>query len=195
MERIRFVTLDGLDATGKTILTEMLQSRLDAVILRTPPDWIKPLRETFNRQKIEMRFLYYAFGNMWVDRFMLRPLLNDGNENKFVLQDRSWLSTLSAHELRGLPQGWLDMGVKLARTSVKPDISLILHVDPAVRYTRLMGRGLVDSTDLQNLSYEGQMEDKYFHWAGKLEWNANRFDNTFFTPIQACDALERYIRG
>jgi len=193
-ERTHFVTFDGLDATGKTTLTEMLQSRLDAVVLKTPPDWIRPLRETFNRQKVEMRFLYYAFGNLWVDRFVLRPFLDHKNEGGLVLQDRSWLSTLSAHELRGMSRKWLDMGVRLARMSVKPDISLILHVDPTVRYERLMGRGLVNKTDLQNMEYENQMENKYFQWAGRLEWNPNRFDNTNYDPINACEALARYIR-
>ncbi len=194
-ERAKFVTFDGLDATGKTTLTEMLHSRLDAVILKTPPEWIRPLRDTFNKQKVEMRFLYYAFGNLWVDRFILRPILDHGIEDKIVLQDRSWLSTLSAHELRGISKKWLDMGVNLAKSSVKPDISLILHVDPEVRYERLMGRGIVYPTDLQNLKYENQMEDKYFQWAGKLEWNPKGFNNTSYTPLQACDALTRYIRS
>lgn len=194
-ERVRFITFDGLDATGKTTLTEMLQPRLDAVILRTPPDWIRPLREFFNSQRVEMRFLYYAFGNLWVDRFCLRPFLDHGTESKLVLQDRSWLSTLSAHELRGMPKNWLDMGVRLARSSVRPDISLILHVDSKVRHERLIGRGMVSTADLQNLKYEEQAEDKCFQWAGRLEWNPNRFNNTDFSPTGACEALVRYIRG
>ena len=194
-ERVRFITFDGLDATGKTTLTEMLRSRLDAVILKTPPSWIRPLRELFNNQRVEMRFLYYAFGNLWVDRFVLRPLLDYGAESKLVLQDRSWLSTLSAHELRGMSKNWLDMGTRLARASIRPDVSLILHVDPRVRYERLMGRGMVNATDLQNLKYEDQMENKFFQWAGRLEWNPSRFNNTDFSPIGACEALARYIRG
>jgi len=194
-ERMQFVTLDGLDATGKTTLTEMLQSRLDAMVLRTPPDWIRPLREMFNKQRVEMRFLYYAFGNWWVDRFVLKPFLDHKSEGKLVLQDRSWLSTLSAHELRGISKTWLDIGVKLAKMSVKPNISLILHVDPVVRYERLTKRGLINETDLQNMQYESQMEDKYFQWAGKLEWNPILFDNTNYNPTGACEALAKYILG
>jgi len=193
-ERVRFVTFDGLDATGKTTLTEMLHSRLDAVVLKTPPEWTKPLRDFFNRQRVEMRFLYYAFGNLWVDRFVLKPLLDHRDGNGLVLQDRSWLSTLSAHELRGMSKSWLDMGVILARASIRPDISFVLHVDSGIRHERLIGRG-ANATDLQNLKYEDQMEDKFFQWAGRLEWNASRFDNTDFSPMGACDALARYVQA
>jgi hypothetical protein len=40
-EKPRYITFDGLDATGKTTLTEMLKLKLGAVILRSPPDWKK----------------------------------------------------------------------------------------------------------------------------------------------------------
>jgi thymidylate kinase len=53
-ERTQFITFDGLDATGKTTLAEMLRAKLNALVLRTPPDWIRPLRETFNKQRVEM---------------------------------------------------------------------------------------------------------------------------------------------
>lgn len=195
MERIRYASFDGLDATGKTTLTEMLQSKLNAVILKTPPQWICPVREIFNKQKIEMRFLYYAFGNLWVDKFVLKPLLNDCQETKFVLQDRSWISTLSAHELRGMSTKWLNFGLRLAKTSTKPDCSFILHVNPDVRYQRLMGRGLVNETDLQNMKFENQIEGKYIEWASKLGWNSTRFDNTHYSVSEACEAITEHIQG
>lgn len=192
-ERPKFVTFDGLDATGKTTLIKIMRSKIDSIAIQSFPTWMKPVREKFDDREIEIRFLYYAFGNLWADRFLLRPLINNSSEAKVILQDRSWLTTLSSHELRGLSRGWLHMGLKMAKSSVKPDISFILHVDPEVRRERLENRGLITKTDLQNLQYENEMENGYFSWAGRLEWTPSLFDNTERNPIEACDALINYI--
>lgn len=184
-ERPKYATLDGLDATGKSKLIELIQRDTDAQIVKTPPEWMRPIRKRFdNTTKIGTRFLYYSFGNVWVDKFQLRPQLVNSNGG-IILQDRSWLSTLSAHEARGLPLTWLRIGTLIAKCCQKPDAPIILHVESEERRRRLEKRGLCNRIDLENLLLEDQMESGYVKWANFIGWNPQIFDNTFFSEEEA----------
>ena len=89
-ENIKYVTFDGLDATGKSTLIDSIQRSTKAEVIKSPPEWMRPAREKFDSTSIELRFLYYFFGNVWIDKYRLRYLLNDP-KNDLILQDRSLL--------------------------------------------------------------------------------------------------------
>jgi thymidylate kinase len=193
-ERPIYATFDGLDATGKSKLIELIQRDAGAQVVKTPPEWMRPIRSKFdNTTKIETRFLYYSFGNVWVDRFQLRPKLANSSEG-IILQDRSWLSTLSAHEARGLSPCWLRIGALIARCCQKPDVPIILHVEANERHKRLAERGLCNRTDQENLLLENQMESGYIRWAHSIDWTPQMFDNTSFSEEEAKVHLLDIIR-
>lgn len=186
-------TADGLDVTGKSTLLEMLHGQLGGIILRCPPEWMKKYRSFFNKSDVRLRFMYYAFGNYWLDKFMVKPYLEQHGDNSIILQDRSWLSTFAAHDLRGAPKLWLNMGLQFAKKSIRPQNSFIIHVDSDVRRERMMSRGIMSPHDLENFKYEEQINQKYMQWGGRLAWNTIKFDNTHLSPDEACSALAQYI--
>lgn len=188
-----FNTFDGLDATGKSTLLEMLHGQLGGIILRNPPEWMRKYRSFFNKSDVQLRFMYYAFGNFWLDQFVAKPYLEQHDDNNIILQDRSWLSTFAAHELRGASKLWLNMGLQFAKKSVQPKNAFIIHVDTEERRQRLTRRGIVSSHDLENLKYDNLIDQKYMQWGGRLAWSTVMFDNTNFTPNEACSALAQYI--
>jgi len=189
-----FDTFDGMDAVGKTTIIEKLQGQLGAVVLRSPPNWMKKYRELFEKTSVESRYIYYAFGNYWLDRVILRPRLAHNDTNTIFLQDRSWIATLTAHELRGISQQWLDIGTRIAANSVAPKNAFLIYVDPEVRHQRLFRRNLITSSDRRNLDTDDIMNKKYQYWAEQLRWNLHVFDNTHFTPEEACVAIAKQIR-
>jgi len=156
-----------------------------------PPDWMRPYRSFFNNSTVDLRFLYYALSNVWVDKAIVRPLLEKGGQ--YVFQDRTWLDTLSAHEDKGASPFWLHLGTKIARKASRPDIAFIIRVDNMVRRQRMMDRGATTPDDLTSLQNQPAMEQNYIRWADRLQWNAVIFDNTHFTPDQARDALAKQI--
>lgn len=188
----KYVTFDGLDATGKSTLVEMLKSEFGADMLKTPPDWIRPVRKIFDGANVGIRFSYYVYGNLWADKNILRPMLANC-QSGLILQDRSWLSTLSAHELRGLPKLFLGLGFLLAKSCVQPDTSFIVHVDREERRSRLTVRGIQARSDMENYKYEDSMEVGYQNWGARLGWNVETFDNTRHTTDSALIALKRRI--
>jgi len=182
-------TFDGLDGTGKSTLLGLFNGQ-KINTLNTPPDWMKPYRQSFDESGLESRFLYYASGNVWLDKNITRPLLEKG---EIVLLDRSWLSTLAAHELRGLSEEYLRIGLDMAKTCVKPETCYIIHVDKEERKKRLLQRFNINETDKQNMAFEDTMEPAYEKWADRLGWRISFFDNSNITQEEAFNGLSDLI--
>lgn len=191
-----YATFDGLDASGKsTIIKELSSKGDDFISFRCPPDWMRPLRKVFDKTRVETRFIYYAIGNLWMDKFILSPILKNIDLKKKVLLDRHWLSTLSAHEVRGIGQSWLENGKKIARACRRPDISLIIHCDIEERYRRLTNRGLITDTDIQNLQFGATMENGYYKWAEQLSWTTKEIDTTNKSSTESCNLILKLLRN
>lgn len=191
VEQGRLYNVEGLDATGKSTLAKGLQEAFDGVMTYCPPDWMKPYRTFFNNSNADLRFLYYAVSNLWVDRTIVQPLLKQ--DGRYVFQDRTWLTTLAANEELGTSPRLLHLGLKVARTATRPAIAFIVQADNEVRRQRMMHRGVVTPDDLDSLNNQEVMEQNYVKWADRLRWNAVVFDNTHFTSAQACETLVRQI--
>lgn len=185
----RLITFDGLDGTGKSTLIGMFRQK-NVETIDSPPNWMKPFRQSFDDSGLESRFLFYANGNVWVDKNIIRPKVSNGET---VLLDRSWLSTLAAHELRGLSGEFLEMGFDLARKCTKPEMCYIIHVEKEERKKRLVHRLNINETDKQNMAYENSMEPSYKKWAGLLDWNITIFENSQLTPNEAFEQLSDLI--
>ncbi|CAG2197752.1 CMPK2 [Mytilus edulis] len=83
-----FVVVEGLDATGKTTLTETLEKKLNAVRYYTPPPEVAHLRKFFDALPEIIRRAYYCIGNYIVAIQIAREC-----QNKAVIMDRFWHST------------------------------------------------------------------------------------------------------
>jgi thymidylate kinase len=186
----KLVTLDGLDCTGKSTIIRLLSQDLQARVITSPPDAIKPLRPYFDQLGPEMRFWYYVFGNVWINWIVMNQPVE--NASKITVSDRSWLSTLAAHDLRGVKKNWLDKAASIAKRTRKPDLAVITHVDPTIRRQRLSNRG-ADKTDITNLAYEDTMEERYTFWANVIGWNIMLFDNTNLSPTEAKEKLKNIV--
>lgn len=191
IERGKLYNVEGLDATGKSTIASELQEAFHGVITYCPPDWMKPYRTFFNTSHVDIRFFYYAFSNYWVDKVIVRPLIE--RDGQYVFQDRTWLTTLTVHEDMGTSLFWLRLGLKVAKKATQPDIAFLIQVDNAERRRRMMSRGIITPDDLDSLNNQESMEQGYVRWADRLRWNTVVFDNTNFTPNQARDALISHI--
>lgn len=191
-EKGGFYTYDGLDATGKSSIVKTLQQDYSGILLRCPPEWMKAYRSKVEHAPLGFRFMFYSFGNVWVEKMFLQPQM-EKNPDQLFLQDRSWLTTLVSHENRGISPFWLNIGEKLAQQSTKPNMAFIIHVDRDERERRLMGRGEITDSDRLNLKYDKEFDIKYISWAGRLKWNNTLFDNTHFSKDEACNHIAQQM--
>ena len=190
IEGYRHITFDGLDATGKTALLSSIHEAFQAEIIQSPPSPWRKLRPLFDEADLRLRFFYYTAGNILTDRLLRQTRRKKGMT---VLQDRSWLTTLSAHELRGLSHIWLSIGEVFAKKAASPDKAIIVHVAQEERRRRLEQRGFMNTSDLDNLKFEEAMEERYFYWASRLNWPVDFFDNTKLHVWEAVEELAEIL--
>ncbi|XP_062595615.1 UMP-CMP kinase 2, mitochondrial-like, partial [Saccostrea cucullata] len=135
-----FVVVEGLDATGKTTLTETLEKKMAACRYFTPPPPIQHLRKCFDDLPEIVRRAYYSIGNYIVSIAILKTC-----QEKPVIMDRFWHSTAAygianetSNEDIPLEGHWV---YKWPSDLLTPDIVLFLTVSEEIRKQRMLGRG------------------------------------------------------
>ena len=85
------IVVEGLDGVGKTSLVKALAARLEAQVMRTPPDSMRSFRPYFDRGDEGARQGYYMVGNFLAGE-AATALVQEGGK---VVLDRFYASTLS----------------------------------------------------------------------------------------------------
>ncbi|XP_052556997.1 UMP-CMP kinase 2, mitochondrial [Tympanuchus pallidicinctus] len=160
------VVFEGLDATGKTTVTQSVKDALGAVLLRSPPACISQWRTIFDEEPTPIRRAFYAAGN-----YILASEIAKASTQAPVIVDRYWHSTAAytiATETDGniqnLPPDH-DAVYKWPEDLLKPNLVLLLTVSPEERARRLEGRGLErtkEEAELEaNSLFRQRIEESY----------------------------------
>jgi dTMP kinase len=167
-----FIVFEGVDGSGKSTQIELLSMKLrdqgiDHIIEREPSDgtigrFIRNYAEAGDRylQPESEALLFTA------DRFehskRIEQTLDQGVS---VVCDRYYHSTLAYQGAAGVPVAWLR---DLQKFAMKPDLVLLLDVDPGRSLMRVSGRTL---TIFENRDYLSMVRDLYlgFARAGEMQ--------------------------
>ena len=148
---IKFIVIEGLDATGKSTLTPRLANRLGATLVQCPPKLKAPdlthnLRAYFDDRPPKESRAFYRAGNLIASE-MAEVALKAGH----VVMDRYWPSTVAFAALDSdseLVQEWQGCYPPELR---KPDAVILLTVNEENRRRRMQGRGEPVTGEEQNL--------------------------------------------
>ncbi|XP_061649954.1 UMP-CMP kinase 2, mitochondrial [Phyllopteryx taeniolatus] len=136
------IVLEGLDATGKTTLTESLRDTLGATILRSPPQCLSPWRARFDQEPPILRRAFYALGN-----YITAQQISHQTSKTPVIIDRFWHSTAAYAIATAVSGPVCDLpaeGSELYRWPsdlLQPSLVVLLTLDPEERKRRLRDRG------------------------------------------------------
>ncbi|CAN9515906.1 unnamed protein product [Ophioblennius macclurei] len=139
------IVVEGLDATGKTTLTESLRDALSAALLRSPPQCLAPWRECFDREPPLIRRAFYAVGN-----YVTAEQISQQAMKTPVIVDRFWHSTAAyaiATAVSGPPSGLPDESSEVYRWPtdlLRPNLVVLLTLDPEERRRRAEGAGATE---------------------------------------------------
>ncbi|NXE15255.1 CMPK2 kinase, partial [Lophotis ruficrista] len=160
------VFFEGLDATGKTTVTQSVKDTLNGVLLRSPPACISQWRTIFNDEPAPIRRAFYAAGN-----YILASEIAKASTQAPVIIDRYWHSTAAytiATEINGKVQDLPpvhDEVYQWPEDLLKPDLVLLLTVDPEERVRRLQRRGLEKTKEEAELEanslFRQRVEESY----------------------------------
>ncbi|HIH89252.1 TPA: dTMP kinase [Candidatus Bathyarchaeota archaeon] len=165
-----FIVFEGVDGSGKSTQIELLSMKLrdqgvDHVLEREPSDggiglFIRDYAEAGDRylQPESEALLFTA------DRFehskRIEQTLEQGTT---VVCDRYYHSTLAYQGAAGVDVAWLR---DLQKFALKPDLVLLLDVDPTKSLMRVSGRTL---TVFENRDYLSRVRELYLGFAGAGE--------------------------
>ncbi|XP_047638663.1 UMP-CMP kinase 2, mitochondrial [Phacochoerus africanus] len=137
------IAIEGLDATGKTTVTQSVSDSLKAVLLKSPPACISQWRKIFDDEPTIIRRAFYSLGN-----YIVASEIAKESTKSPVIIDRYWHSTATytiASEVSGglqhLPPTHHPI-YQWPRDLLKPNLVLLLTVSPEERMKRIEGRGL-----------------------------------------------------
>lgn len=188
-----FIVFEGVDGSGKSTQIDLLSIKfrdqgIDHVLEREPSDgsigrFIRHYAEAGDRYlSPESEALLFT-----ADRFehskRISQVLDQGTT---VICDRYYHSTLAYQGAAGVDLTWLR---DLQRFSLKPDLILLLDVDPEKSLLRVSGRTL---TVFENRSYLKRVRDLYLSFAEEGEM---RIVDTS-RPVDEVEAeVQRLVEG
>ncbi|XP_073682805.1 UMP-CMP kinase 2, mitochondrial-like [Garra rufa] len=160
------IVIEGLDATGKTTLTEALRESLNATLLKSPPQCLAPFRQRFDSEPPLIRRAFYALGN-----YITAAHIGKESLRTPVIVDRYWHSTAAyaiATAVGGRVENLPKPGSELYQWPedlLKPNLVLLLTVNPEERLRRLRDRGqdkTVEEAELEiNQLFRLKVEEAY----------------------------------
>ncbi|NWX95987.1 CMPK2 kinase, partial [Nothoprocta ornata] len=182
------IVVEGLDATGKTTLTESVKDALNAVLLRSPPPCISQWRTIFDNEPALIRRAFYAAGN-----YILASEIAKASTQSPVIVDRYWHSTAAyaiATEINGkvedLPPTHHEV-YQWPEDLLKPDLVLLLTLSPEERTRRLRGRGLEKTKE------EAELESNNL-FRQKVEESYRRMVNPACQEVDASPSKEEVLK-
>jgi dTMP kinase len=161
-----FIVFEGVDGSGKSTQIELLSMKLrdqgiDHLLEREPSDgsighFIRKYAEAGDRylQPESEALLFMA------DRFEHSKHIEQNLEQgTTVICDRYYHSTLAYQGAAGVDVVWLR---ELQKFTLKPDLVLLLDIDPRKSLMRVSGRTL---TVFENRDYLSRVRDLYLNFA------------------------------
>ncbi|CAM4532464.1 UMP-CMP kinase 2, mitochondrial [Caretta caretta] len=182
------IVIEGLDATGKTTVTQSVKDSLNALLLRSPPACISQWRKTFDDEPTLIRRAFYALGN-----YIVASEIAKASTESPVVVDRYWHSTAAyaiATEISGKVQNLPPTQHEVYQWPedlLKPDLVLLLTVSPEERIRRLQGRGLEKTEEETELEANSLFRQK-------VEESYKRMENPGCQEVDASPSREEVLR-
>ncbi|KAA0711319.1 UMP-CMP kinase 2, mitochondrial [Triplophysa tibetana] len=160
------IVIEGLDATGKTTLTEALRESLNATLLKSPPQCLAPFRQCFDSEPPVIRRAFYALGN-----YITAAQMGKESLKAPVIVDRYWHSTAAyaiatavSGRVENLPRPDSEL-YQWPEDLLRPNLVLMLNVNPEERMRRLKDRGqdkTIEENELEvNQLFRLKVEEAY----------------------------------
>jgi len=195
-----FITLEGIDASGKSTQIRYLERNLkqlgaNHVIVTQEPGGTVVGKEishlVLKRKELDIFpstevFLFAADRSQHVMQ-IVKPALAEG---KFVISDRYVDSSLAFQGAAGMQTEFIQAVNQFAISGVKPDLTIWLDIPVEVTLERLDLRGESDRLESKGVSYLTRVRELYQNMAEMEPYRFVRFDGT-----QKPEVIAKQISG
>ena len=176
MKKGLFITLEGTEGSGKSTQIAVIKAHMEAkghkvVCLREPggtpiAEEIRTLLKTPRKDdnmcdKTELLLMYAARAQLV--ETVIKPLLAQGTD---VICDRHDLSTV-AYQGGGRGMNMEDINAirKVVLGDFRPDLTIVIDVDPKIGMQRARNRGELDRFELSKIDFFERVRNTYLEYA------------------------------
>lgn len=176
MKKGLFITLEGTEGSGKSTQITVIKAHMEAkghkvVCLREPggtpiAEEIRTLLKTPRKDdnmcdKTELLLMYAARAQLV--ETVIKPLLSEGTD---VICDRHDLSTVAYQGGgRGMNMDDINAIRKVVLGNFRPDLTIIIDVDPKIGMQRARNRGELDRFELSQIDFFERVRNTYLVYA------------------------------
>ncbi|XP_006895799.1 PREDICTED: UMP-CMP kinase 2, mitochondrial [Elephantulus edwardii] len=182
------IAIEGLDATGKTTVTQSVSDSLKAALLKSPPSCVAQWRKIFDDEPTIIRRAFYSLGN-----YIVASEIAKESTQSPVVVDRYWHSTATyalATEISGglqhLPPAHHPI-YQWPKDLLKPDLVLLLTVSPEEREQRIAVRGMEKTKEEVELEANNIFRQK-------VEVSYQRMENPSCHVVDASPSREKVLQ-
>jgi thymidylate kinase len=181
-----FISIEGIDGSGKSTVTKLLAEKLGGVAISTPPEIMKHIRTEYDCNKSRKARYYFYISVLYFLDETVRKLMENGH----VICDRHIHSTL-AYQYPDDEQFPKDIN-SLFRDLQKPEKTIFLTADKTTRRTRILSRensGIAKSAADYNYEAQELALSRF-----ELMPNLIRIDTTNYTAIEVCEKICKHLQ-
>lgn len=176
MKKGLFITLEGTEGSGKSTQIAVIKAHMEAkghkvVCLREPggtpiAEEIRTLLKTPRKDdnmcdKTELLLMYAARAQLV--ETVIKPLLSAGTD---VICDRHDLSSVAYQGGgRGMNMDDINAIRKVVLGNFRPDLTIIIDVDPKIGMQRARKRGELDRFELSQIDFFERVRNTYLEYA------------------------------
>ncbi len=176
MKKGLFITLEGTEGSGKSTQIAVIKAHMEAkghkvVCLREPggtpiAEEIRTLLKTPRKDdnmcdKTELLLMYAARAQLV--ETVIKPLLTQGTD---VICDRHDLSTVAYQGGgRGMNMDDINAIRKVVLGDFRPDLTIVIDVDPKLGMQRARNRGELDRFELSQIDFFERVRNTYLEYA------------------------------
>lgn len=176
MKKGLFITLEGTEGSGKSTQIAVIKAHMEAkghkvVCLREPggtpiAEEIRTLLKTPRKEdnmcdKTELLLMYAARAQLV--ETVIKPLLSAGTD---VICDRHDLSSVAYQGGgRGMNMDDINAIRKVVLGNFRPDLTIIIDVDPKIGMQRARNRGELDRFELSQIDFFERVRNTYLEYA------------------------------
>lgn len=193
-----FISLEGIDGSGKTTLiqslTAELAGRYQVLRIREPGGTV--ISEKIREMLLDVRndgiigkveAMLYAAARCQLVEEVIRPSLEKG---MMVIADRYLDSTIAYQGYgRGLDLAFLEDLNRLCTGGLKPDLTLLLDLDPREAQKRRLNEA-PDRLEQEGLVFQARVRDGYLELWGQEPQRIKRLEATQSPSVLMVQALQ-----
>lgn len=179
-----FITIEGIDCTGKSTISKLFAKQTDSVLYKTPPKNISPKRDEVDAKASPADHYHFYLDGIYTASKEIWEFLAAG---KNVVCDRYWLTTYVYHIVMGLPVNIDDFS-----NITQPNLTVLLLVSKDIQAKRFLERGM-SIGDRRMINHQFELAREYKRAIAKFEIPQLIIDTDYNCPNDIVEKVSAYI--